>query len=63
MNFALRRTISETVPKMRHFADFGGRIRQWDQTHREASRQALGGTSGKPAFLRRNHKNESQENE
>ena len=24
MNFALKRTISEMVPKMRHFADFWG---------------------------------------
>ena len=28
MNFALRRTISETVPKMRHFADFWGQDKE-----------------------------------
>ena len=59
MNFALKRTICETVPKMRHFADFWGQDKAVRTTsHREASRQALGRTSGKPAFLRRNHKNE-----
>ena len=57
MNFALKRTICETVPKMRHFADFWGQDKEVGTSHREASRQALSRTSGKPAFLRRNHKN------
>lgn len=58
MNCILEKMSSEKVPKMRHFADFGGRIRKWDQTHFEASHKVLGRTSGKPAFRIGNHKNE-----
>ena len=57
MNFALRRTISETVPKSVHFPDFWG---QDKAVHLRAPRGLV--TSARrdkreTRFLKRNHKN------